>query len=72
MQGVKEGWTREKPLNVNAATKPQLEQLPGVTPQMADAIIADRPFNDSSELLSRHIVPKSVYDNIADKITAQH
>src|SRR5258706_9399356 len=70
-QGVKEGWSRENPLDLNKATKEQLMALPGITDKNADAIIADRPYGNSSELLTRHILAKQEYDKIADRVTAK-
>lgn len=69
--GVREGWSRDKPLNVNSATREQLITLPGVTGVEADRIIAGRPYDDPGQLLTRHILPKSKYDKIADRLTAK-
>ena len=67
-QGIREGWSRDKPLDVNTATKDQLMALPGISSAEANAIIEGRPYNDSHELLSRHILSKAQYDEIADRI----
>jgi competence protein ComEA len=67
--GIREGWSRDKPLDVNAATKEQLLSLPGVTSPQADRIIAARPYAKTNELLTRRIIPKSEYDKIADLVT---
>lgn len=69
-QGVKEGWSRSSPLDINTASREQLQTLPGIDAKTADTIIADRPYNNSSELIQRKIVTKKQYDAIADKITA--
>lgn len=69
--GIREGWSRDKPLNVNAATKEQLVTLPGVTGTEADRIIAARPYQKPEDLLSRHIVSKAEYGKIADLITVK-
>ena len=45
-QGIHEGWTRENPLNVNSATREQLQQLPGIDQARADHIIARRPVSE--------------------------
>jgi DNA uptake protein ComE-like DNA-binding protein len=70
-QGVREGWSREKPLDINSASKEQLLTLPEMTASSADAIIAGRPYNNSSELLGKHILGKSQYEKIADRITTK-
>lgn len=69
--GVREGWSRDKPLDVNAATKEQLISLPGVTGAEADRVIAGRPYDNPDQLVTRHILPKSEYDKIADRLTAK-
>lgn len=70
-EGVREGWNRDKPLNINTATKDQIASLPGVTATQADAIIARRPYDDPSQLVTRRVLPQSLYDQIADKLTAK-
>jgi DNA uptake protein ComE-like DNA-binding protein len=69
--GVREGWSRDKPLDVNTATREQLLSLPGVTGVEADGVIAGRPYDDPGELVTRRILPKSKYDKIADRLTAK-
>jgi DNA uptake protein ComE-like DNA-binding protein len=69
--GVREGWSRDKPLNVNGATREQLISLPGVTGVEADRIIEGRPYDDPSELVQRGILRKSEYDKISDRLTAK-
>jgi len=68
-EGLREGWSRDKQIDLNTATKDQLLSLPGMTAAEADRVIADRPFNEPGELLTRHIVPNGEYDQIADRVT---
>ena len=70
-EGVREGWSRDKPLDLNTATKEQLLKLPGITPAQADRIIAGRPYDDPKDLVTRHILPKTEYDKISDRLTAK-
>jgi competence protein ComEA len=69
--GVREGWSRDKPLNVNTATREQLLSLPGVTETEADRLIAGRPYHEPGQLVTRRILPQSKYDKIADRLTAK-
>jgi competence protein ComEA len=69
--GVREGWSRDKPLDVNSATREQLTSLPGVTEAEADGVIAGRPYDDPGQLVTRRILPKGKYDKIADRLTAK-
>ncbi|WP_244642972.1 ComEA family DNA-binding protein [Camelimonas fluminis] len=60
-------------LDINTATKEQLEALKGVGPARADAIIKGRPYKGKDELVQKKIVPQNVYDDIKAKIIAhQH
>jgi competence protein ComEA len=70
-QGIREGWSRDKPLDLNSATKDQLMALPGVTDAEADRVIAARPYDQPSDLVTRHILSKAQYDKISDRVTAQ-
>jgi competence protein ComEA len=69
--GVREGWSRDKPLDINSATQEQLTSLPGVTDAEADGVIAGRPYDDPAQLVTRHILPKSKYDKISDRLKAK-
>ncbi|HKC00585.1 MAG TPA: helix-hairpin-helix domain-containing protein [Terriglobales bacterium] len=69
--GIREGWSRDNPLDLNTATKEQLQSLPGMTATEADRVIAGRPYNDANDLVKRHILPKTEYDKIADRVTAR-
>lgn len=69
--GVREGWSRDKPLNLNTATKEQLIELPSVTATDADKIIAGRPYDSPGQLVSRRILSKAKYDKIAERLIAK-
>jgi competence protein ComEA len=69
--GIREGWSRDKPLDLNTATRVELVSLPGVTEAEADRVIAGRPYSEPGELVTRHIMPKPEYDKIADRVTAR-
>ena len=70
-EGVREGWSRDKPLDLNHATKAQLLALPGITRDDADRVIDRRPYSDPGQLVTRHVISKSEYDRIADRVTAK-
>jgi DNA uptake protein ComE-like DNA-binding protein len=52
------------PLDLNSASLDQLKALPGVGEQYAKKIVAGRPFKKVDELMSKNVVPKSVFDQI--------
>jgi DNA uptake protein ComE-like DNA-binding protein len=66
--GIREGWSRDKPLDLNSASKDQLVTLPGLTSAEADRVIAARPYHQVSDLLTRRVLRKSEYDKIADLV----
>jgi DNA uptake protein ComE-like DNA-binding protein len=57
-------------VDINSATKDELQMLKGVNAARADEIIKRRPYKSKAELASRKIVPQTVYDEIKDRITA--
>jgi DNA uptake protein ComE-like DNA-binding protein len=59
------------PVDINSATKEQLDALKGVGPARADAIIKGRPYKGKDDLIKKNILPKSVYDGIKDAIVAK-
>ncbi len=70
-EGVVDGLRRKGPVNINKASSEQLQSLPGITPEAADRIVADRPYENGAELWHRRIVSRAEYDKIADKIVAR-
>ena len=70
-EGIREGWNRNKQLDLNSASKEDLTSLPGVSSAEAERVIAGRPYSEPSDLVTRHIVSKSEYDKIADRVTAK-
>ncbi len=70
-EGLREGWNKNKALDLNTATSEQLQTLPGVSAREADRVIAGRPYDHPDDLVSRHIMSKAEYDKIADRVTAR-
>lgn len=69
--GIREGWDRSKTLDLNTASRDQLMSLPGLSAAEADHVIAARPYNEPSDLVTRHIMAKSEYERIQDRVTAK-
>jgi DNA uptake protein ComE-like DNA-binding protein len=57
-------------LDINAATVSQLLSLPGMGPVYVRRIVAGRPYTAKNQLLTRGVLPASVYDGIKDRIVA--
>lgn len=71
VEGVREGLTRDKTINLNTATQEQLETLPGVTHIRAGRVIAARPYDDPHDVVTRHILSEQEYKRIADRVTTK-
>ena len=57
-------------IDINSATKDELDALPGIGSARADAIIKGRPYKGKDELLRKKIIPSNAYNGIKDKIIA--
>jgi DNA uptake protein ComE-like DNA-binding protein len=67
-RGVVEGLTRKGPVDINKASEKDLAQLPSVTPAQAHAIVAGRPYDNTSQLVKRRILTKAQYEKIRSQI----
>jgi competence protein ComEA len=70
-QGVVDGIKGSGGLNLNTATREQLETLPEVDQERADRIIANRPYAQPEDLLKKHVVSQKEYDRIKGQIKAK-
>ena len=68
-QGVKEGLSTKRTVDLNKASKDDLASLPGVTPHQADRIIAERPYASPHQLVTRSILSQDQYNQIQDRVT---
>jgi competence protein ComEA len=60
------------PLDINTATADQLKAFPGIGDAYSKRIIDGRPYTAKNQLVTRGILPQSVYNKIKDQIIASH
>ena len=60
--------SKVKLVDINHASKTELQTLPGITPVLADKIIAGRPYNSKAFLVTHNIIPEALYHNISASI----
>jgi len=70
-QGVRDGLSNKKSLDLNSASKDDLESLPGITANKADRIIAERPYANPRQLVTRHVLTEDEYNGVQDRIVVQ-
>jgi DNA uptake protein ComE-like DNA-binding protein len=57
-------------IDINSASKEGLMKLPGITDEIAEKIIAGRPFTSTSELHSKNILTSAENNKIKAKVVA--
>lgn len=67
-EGVKEGLSGKKSVDINKASKEDLASLPGMTADKADRVIAERPYASAHQLVTRHVISQDDYDQIKDRV----
>lgn len=68
-QGVKEGLSNKRTVDLNKASKDDLASLPGITSHQADRIIAERPYASPHQLVTRNILSEHEYSQVQDRVT---
>ncbi len=58
------------PVNINTSSANDLVLFLGLTKELADKVVSNRPYRLRGELVSKQVVPKATFDVIKDRITA--
>jgi DNA uptake protein ComE-like DNA-binding protein len=71
-EGIKEGLTEKKSVDLNQASKEELAALPGMDAHKAERIVAERPYANLHQLVTRHVLTAGEYEGIKDRVTVTH
>jgi competence protein ComEA len=62
---------KQELVDINSASDAELKAIPGLGDAYISKIVVNRPYANKTQLVSKKVIPESVYEKIKDKIIAK-
>ena len=62
---------KQELVDINSASDAELKAIPGLGDAYIAKIVVNRPYANKTQLVSRKVLPESVYEKVKDKIIAK-